>query len=73
VRHLASVTIRSFPRGGSPSGNAEHRVSHNGKNLNADVVVESLKMLDTDVFDRLLNQTESREAAGLAEGREWSA
>ena len=48
-------------------------VSHNGKNLNADVVVESLEMLDTDVFDRLLNQTESREAAGLAEGREWSA
>lgn len=35
-------------------------VSHNGKDLRADVVVESLEMLEPDAFDRLLNQTESR-------------
>ena len=38
-------------------------VSHNGKDLQADVVVESLELLQPDAFDRLLNQTESREAA----------
>lgn len=40
-------------------------VRHNGKDLRADVVVESLKLLEPDAFDRLLNQTESREVAGL--------
>ena len=32
-------------------------VSHNGKDLQADVVVESLELLEPDAFDRLLNQT----------------
>lgn len=41
-------------------------VSHNGKDLRADVVVESLELLERDAFDRLLNQTESRQAFGLA-------
>ena len=40
-------------------------VSHNGKDLHADVCVESLELLEPDAFDRLLNQTESREAATL--------
>ena len=40
-------------------------VSHNGKDLRADVVVESLELLEPDAFDRLLNQTESREIASL--------
>ena len=40
-------------------------ISHNGKNLHADVVVESLELLKPDAFDRLLNQTESREATSL--------
>jgi len=31
----------------------------------ADVVVESLELLEPDAFDRLLNQRESREAANL--------
>jgi beta-phosphoglucomutase len=37
-------------------------VSHNGKDLHADVSVESLELLEPYAFDRLLNQTESREA-----------
>jgi beta-phosphoglucomutase len=41
-------------------------VRHNGKDLRADVVVESLELLEPDAFDRLLNQTESRQAFGLA-------
>jgi HAD superfamily hydrolase (TIGR01509 family) len=40
-------------------------VSHNGKDLHADVGVESLELLEPDAFDRLLNQTKSREAATL--------
>jgi beta-phosphoglucomutase family hydrolase len=40
-------------------------VSHKGKNLHADVVVESLEQLEPDAFDRLLNQSESCEAANL--------
>ena len=39
-------------------------VSHDGKALHADVVVESLELLQPDAFDRLLN--ERREVAGLA-------
>ena len=38
-------------------------VSHNNKELHADVVVESLEVLEPDAFDRLVNQTDSREAA----------
>ena len=34
-------------------------VSHNGKDHHADVLVESLELLEPDAFDRLLNQTES--------------
>lgn len=41
-------------------------VSHSGKDLQADVVVDSLELLEPDAFDRLLNQTEPRQAAGLA-------
>jgi HAD superfamily hydrolase (TIGR01509 family) len=37
-------------------------VSHNGKDLHADVSVEWLELLEPYAFDRLLNQTESREA-----------
>ena len=40
-------------------------ISHNGKDLQADVVVESLDLVEPDAFDRLLNQRESREAANL--------
>jgi len=40
-------------------------VSHDAKSLHADVVVESLELLQPDAFDRLLNQT-SREAASPA-------
>src|SRR5271165_4429027 len=40
-------------------------VSHKGKDLQADVVVESLDLLEPDCFDRLLNHRESREAANL--------
>ena len=32
-------------------------VSHKGQDLDADVVVESLELLEPDAFDRLLNQT----------------
>jgi len=35
-------------------------VSHNGKDLHADLVVHSLDLLEPDAFDRLLNQTKSR-------------
>ena len=38
-------------------------VSHNGKNLHADLVVHSLELLEPDAFDRLLNQSESCGAA----------
>ncbi len=41
-------------------------VSHNSKDLHADAVVECLELLQPDAFDRLLSQTESREAATLA-------
>lgn len=41
-------------------------VSHNRQDLRADVVVESLELLQPDAFDRLLDRTESREAASLA-------
>src|SRR5208337_4734004 len=37
-------------------------ISHNCKDLQADVVVESLDLLEPDCFDRLLNYRESREA-----------
>ena len=37
-------------------------ISHNCKDLQADVVVESLDLLEPDCFDRLLNCRESREA-----------
>jgi len=40
-------------------------VSHKSRDLHADVGVESLELLEPDAFDRLLNQTESREAATL--------
>ena len=33
-------------------------VSHDGKDLHADVVVESLELLEPDAFDRLLDRTE---------------
>jgi hypothetical protein len=32
-------------------------VSHNGKDLHADLVVQSLELLEPDAFDRLLSQT----------------
>jgi beta-phosphoglucomutase len=38
-------------------------VSHNGKDLHADAVVESLELLQPDVFDRLLKEAGSPEAA----------
>lgn len=41
-------------------------VSHNVKDLRADMVVDSLERLEPDTFDRLLNQTESRQAFGLS-------
>lgn len=41
-------------------------VSHDGQDLHADVVVESLELLQPDAFDRLLDRTESRETASLA-------
>ena len=34
-------------------------VSHNGKDLHADLVVQSLGLLEPDVFDRLLKATKS--------------
>ncbi len=40
-------------------------ISHDGKDLRADVVVESLDLLEPDAFEHLLNQRESREAANL--------
>ncbi|HVO60088.1 MAG TPA: HAD family phosphatase [Terriglobales bacterium] len=40
-------------------------VSHNGNELHADVVVESLELLQPDAFDRLLKPAESPEAASL--------
>jgi len=40
-------------------------ISHNGKDLRADVVVESLDLVEPDAFDRLLNHRESREAVNL--------
>lgn len=40
-------------------------ISHNGKDLQADVVVEHLELLEPDAFDRLLNRSESCEAADL--------
>ena len=40
-------------------------ISHNGKDLQADLVVEHLDLLEPDAFDRLLNQSESCEAANL--------
>jgi HAD superfamily hydrolase (TIGR01509 family) len=41
-------------------------ISSHGKNLHADVVVESLELLEADAFDRLLNQTETHETATMA-------
>ena len=38
-------------------------VSHNGKDLHADVVVKSLEELKPDTFDRLLKQTEPPEGS----------
>jgi beta-phosphoglucomutase-like phosphatase (HAD superfamily) len=38
-------------------------VSHNGKKLHADLVVQSLELLGPDAFDSLLNRSESREPA----------
>jgi len=38
-------------------------ISHNSKDLQADVVVDSLALLEPYAFDRLLNQRESRELA----------
>ena len=32
-------------------------VSHNGKDLPADLVVQSMELLEPDAFDRLVNQT----------------
>jgi beta-phosphoglucomutase len=40
-------------------------VSHDGRDLQADMVVESLDLLKLDAFENLLNQWESREAANL--------
>lgn len=40
-------------------------VSHDGKDLHADVVVQSLEVLGPDAFDRLLNQTRSRGGTSL--------
>ena len=36
---------------------AEHRGSHNGKGLHADLVVQSLELLEPDAFARQPNQT----------------
>jgi hypothetical protein len=33
--------------------------SHNGEDLHADLIVQSLELLEPDAFDRLLNQTKS--------------
>ena len=41
-------------------------VSHNVRDLRADMVVDSLERLEPDAFDRLLNQTESRQALRLS-------
>jgi beta-phosphoglucomutase family hydrolase len=41
-------------------------VSHNGKDLQADIVVESLGLLESDAFDRLLSRMQSRDALRLA-------
>jgi beta-phosphoglucomutase-like phosphatase (HAD superfamily) len=38
-------------------------VSHNGKHLQADILVQSLECLKPDAFDRLLSQAQSRDAA----------
>jgi beta-phosphoglucomutase len=40
-------------------------ISHDGKDLQGDAVVESLDLLEPDAFEHLLNQRESREAANL--------
>lgn len=40
-------------------------ISHDGKDLQADVVVEHLDLLQPDAFEHLLNQRESREAENL--------
>ena len=40
-------------------------INHDGKDLQADVVVKSLDQLEPDAFDRLLNQSESCEEANL--------
>lgn len=40
-------------------------ISHNGKTLQADLVVASLDLLKLDAFERLLNQSESHKAANL--------
>jgi len=40
-------------------------ISHNRKDLRADIVVDSLASLEPDAFDRLLNQWDSRSAANL--------
>lgn len=41
-------------------------VSHNGKDLQANIVVESLELLEPDAFDRLLSRIQSRDAISLA-------
>jgi beta-phosphoglucomutase len=40
-------------------------ISHNDKDLQGDVVVESLDLLEPDAFERLLNQRESGEPANV--------
>lgn len=49
----ASVGIE----GGRRAGMRSIGVSHNGKDLHADLVVQSLELLEPNAFDRLLGQT----------------
>jgi sugar-phosphatase len=49
----ASVGIE----GGRRAGMRSIGVRHNGKDLHADLVVQSLELLEPNAFDRLLGQT----------------
>ena len=52
--------------GASSAGMRSIGVSHNRKDLNADLVVESLELLRPDAFDSLLNHSESHQVGGFA-------
>jgi hypothetical protein len=59
---VRAIDLAQFGERAAP-GMRSSGISHNGKDLQADVVVDSLALLEPYAFDRLLNQRESRELA----------